>query len=166
MKAMSIMNYELVIRAKKRFNFIPKDLRYFDDHFVCRGMSETWEVPPAVENGKSYPVPDFVLWMLRAPLVSERAKDCLSGLCEADVEFLPFHKAKGKNIYAMNVLSTDSKRAVFKQTPKSVVLVDERFGAIMRDNRLTGAELADPNDDVDRKVAMGETVNAFPGLYC
>jgi hypothetical protein len=158
------MKYELVIRSTRRPSFVPHDLRYFDDHFICQSMANSWEIPPAEILGRSYKPADFVLWMNRAPIVSEKAKIALSSPCGELVEFLPFHSLYGKKFFAVNVLNMDRNLLIYKKDPKSAVFACERFGTIVRDNLLSGLEMADPTEDIDRKILNGESVNAFPGL--
>jgi len=158
------MNYELVIRSHRRPSFVPHDLRYFNTHFVCQPMRTDWHIPPAELIGKSYKAPDFVLWMQRAPVISLRAKEVLDGLCVGLVEFLPFHSIKSKPYFAANVLSLDSQKAIHKTDPQGLVFVNSEFGALLRDHALSGVELADPGDEINRRVARGQTVNVFAGL--
>ncbi len=127
-------------------------------------MKESW-VPPAVSvSGKSYKVADFVLWMLRAPVISLKARDAISDLCGGLVEFLPFHEIKQAPYFAVNVLSRDVLQPIYKTTPDSVVFVDERFGDAVRDNGLTGVALADPANSIGRRIVWGESIHDFPGL--
>ena len=158
------MKYELVIGTKGRVSFVPDDLRYFNDHFICERMAYDWEIPPAKMIGKSGKTADFVSWMLRAPVISEKARKCLAETCGELVEFLPFHSIKNQKYYVMNVLNRDMSRPVFKTDKSSVVYVDEIFGSIIRDNFLTGVHLADPDSDIGRKIVRGESVNCFPGI--
>ena len=158
------VTYELVINPRRRFAFIPHDLRYFQDHFVCEPMGSDWKAPPVTITGKSYKSADFVVWMQRAPIVSPRAKDTLGRLCSGLVEFLPFHAIKGIEHFAMNVLSRDRQTPIYKVDPQSVVFVSDEFGKLLRDHELSGAELANPSDNIGQKIVRGETVNVFPGL--
>jgi hypothetical protein len=158
------MVYELVIMTNGRISFVPEDLRYFDNHFVCKSMADYWEIPPAKIIGTSGKMPDFVSWMLRAPVISERARDNLANICDGLVEFLPFHNVKNRKNFAVNVLNLDSGREIFKKFPSSAVFVRKGFGEVVRDNGLTGVELADPNDDIGKKIVRGEHVNCFPGV--
>ena len=145
------MTYELVVRSRRRFAFIPHDLRYFQDHFVCQPMSTDWEVPPVQVIGKSYKSADFVSWMQRAPVVSPRAKAALANVRSGLIEFLPFHPIKGVEHFAINVLSLDDRKPIHKTHPQSVIFVNDDFGRILRDNALSGVELADPTDEISRR---------------
>jgi hypothetical protein len=158
------MKYELVPVSARRFCFIPADLRYFSTHFVCEPMLTFWQLPAVATYGRSYKAADFVLWMLRAPVVSQRAKDALSGLCHGLVEFLPFHPIRGAPFFAVNVLNRDERQPIYKASTDGVVLVDDRFGAVVRDSALTGAALADPSNDIGRRIVRGESLHDFPGL--
>jgi hypothetical protein len=158
------VKYELVPLGNRRFAFIPHDLRYFEKHFRCEPMANGWKLPPVTSTGASYKPADFVLWMLRAPIVSGRAKEALQGLCEDLVEFLPFHPIKSTSLYAVNVLTRDSGQPIFKEGPDSLVFVDERIGEVIRDQRLTGVALADPAIGTARRVVRGKSLHDFPGL--
>lgn len=158
------MIYELVCMTKGRVFFIPEDLRYFKNHFVCQNMEDNWEIPPVKMVGVSGKAPDFVSWMGCAPVISEKATDLLYPICQDLVEFLPFHQIREKKYFAVNVLSRDSRKAVFKKSPLSAVFVRDSFGEILRDNGLTGVALADPSDNIGKKIVRGEHVNCFPGV--
>jgi len=127
-------------------------------------MKASWELPKVTPLGTSYRSADFVPWMLRAPVVSMRAKDALSELCTGLVEFLPFHPIKGVPYFAVNVLSRDEQMPIHKTDPSSVPLVDDRFGEIVRECRLSGVALADPANDIGRRIVRGESLHDFPGL--
>lgn len=158
------MQYEICSDTTRRFFFIPDDLRYFKKHFICEPLSSDWEVPPVRILGKSYAAADFVSWMACAPVISENAKCSLEEICSGLVEFLPFHAIKGKPYFAMNVLSQNPKAPIHKPGPNSVPLVDERFGAVVRDRALSGVALADPAICIGRRVVRGESLHDFPGL--
>lgn len=158
------MKYELCPQSKRRFSFIPHDLRYFSANFRCEPMASSWRLPPVTPHGVSYKAADFVSWMLRAPVISERAKAALEPLWEGSVEFLPFHSIKGAPYFAVNVVSRDNEGPIFKDGPDGVVFVDERTGGLIRDHRLTGVALADPANDIGRRVVRGESLHDYPGL--
>ena len=158
------MKFELCPESARRFRFFPDDLRYFDSHFVCEAMEPCWKIPPAKPNGISYKAADFISWMLRAPIVSARAKLALEEICQGLVEFLPFHSIKGEPYFAINVLSCDYDAPIHKPNPHSVPLVDGRFGAVIRDCALSGVALADPDNCIGRRVVRGESLHDFPGL--
>jgi hypothetical protein len=158
------MKYELAPQSKRRFRFLVDDLRYFNAHFTCEPMIDSWELPPVTPHGSSYKAADVVSWMLRAPVVSERAKEALSGICTDLVEFLPFHSVKKKRYFAVNVLNRDDRQPIYKSDPESVVFVDERFGAVVRDHGLSGVALADPTIDIGRRIVRGQSLHDFPGL--
>jgi len=159
------MKFEIFPISTKRYcSFIPHDLRYFHTHFICDSMAETWEMPPAELYAKSYKPGDFVSWMLKAPVISVRAKEALESICKGLVEFLPFHSIRGKAFFAVNVLCRDPEMPIFKPGLNEVPLVDERFGAVLRDHRLTGIALADPANNIMRRVIHGQSLHDFPGL--
>ena len=127
-------------------------------------MASGWQIPPAKLIGTSYKPADFVIWMVMAPVVSERAKDALAGICAGLAEFLPFHPIGRHSYFALNVLSFDEGAPIFKRDPYGPVLVAQAFGDLLRDHALSGVELGDPADDIMRKVALGLPLNVFPGL--
>jgi hypothetical protein len=158
------MRYELVPQSERRFRFIPSDLSYFHCHFICEAMAHAWELPSVTLDGTSYKATDFVSWMLRAPVVSEKAKNAMAGICEGLVEFLPFHPVKGRAYWAVNVLNRDPQQPIYKHAAHSVVFVDGRFGATIREQCLDGVALADPSNDITRRVVRGQSLHDFPGL--
>ncbi len=159
------MIYLLQPVSNKRFSYIPDDLRYIHTHFIGKAMADDWELPPVTVNGKSYKVSDFVGWMLRAPIISERARSALANICDGLVEFLRWYDIKKKPYYAMNVLSFDQSMPIHKRDAMSKIYVDERFGAVLRDHNLTGVALANTDDSITmRKILLGEDLNLFPGL--
>jgi hypothetical protein len=158
------MRYELCPLGKRRFAFIPDKLSYFGTHFQCEPMADGWNIPLVTLSGTSYKAADFVHWMLCAPVISERAQEALKELCEGLVEFLPFHAIKGVPYYAVNVLNRDYRQPIFKEDADSVPLVDERIGEVIRDHRLTGVALADPANNIGRRIVRGESLHDFPGL--
>jgi hypothetical protein len=90
--------------SNKYCSFIPHNLRFFASRFDCEPLADYWEIPPAELSGRSKPAADFVIWMARAPAVSERARDLIVELAREDVEFLPFHEIKKQRYFVMNVL--------------------------------------------------------------
>lgn len=156
--------YELVCRGKRRPSFVPHDLRYFHDHFVGQPLASRWQIPPAKLIGLSYRPADFVIWMVMAPVVSERAKVALADICTGLVEFLPFHPIGRHAYFALNVLSFDEGAPIFKRDPYGPALVNQALGNLLRDHALSGVELGDPADDIMRKAALGLPFNVFPGL--
>lgn len=98
----------LVLSGKKYLGLIPHDLGYFRDHFNGAPMSTGWRPPPITISGKSKKLPDFISWMVGAPVVSEKAMLALAPVLNGLVQFFPFHEIKGKEFYAMNVLQVES----------------------------------------------------------
>ncbi|MGV3774760.1 MAG: imm11 family protein [Verrucomicrobiales bacterium] len=101
---MSTEIYTLLSQADKGLA-LASDLEYFQSHFVGKPMRNTW-CPPGIEilNHRK-PVRDFVSWMLTAPVVSKRAKECLEDFLTDTVEFLPLMKVKRVQLYAINVIN-------------------------------------------------------------
>lgn len=89
--------------GNKYLGLIPHDLVYFQTHFIGEPMPEDWTLPPVEISGKSKKLGDFVIWMLTAPVVSEKAKNVLESAFKSELQFLPFHSIKGKLYFAMNV---------------------------------------------------------------
>lgn len=79
------------------------DLDYFQSHFIGKPMAANWK-PPAVRIlGKSKRLRDFVAWMLKAPVISEKAKNALQPLIAPHAEILPLIELRGKMFFAVNV---------------------------------------------------------------
>lgn len=157
--------YELNFHDAGGLYFIPDSLYYFLDQFVCEPMAAAWE-PPAFRVVRKRAKPtDFVSWMLRAPVVRERVRDILTAYVGDDLEFLEFYKtARGEKLFAMNVLTTDASRPIFKNSPKSRVYVRHEFGALAGTHKFTGLALADPHANNLRLIVRGQNINVFPGL--
>jgi hypothetical protein len=94
----------LYIGGKKRLTVTPHNLDYFQTHFVGKPMKKNWQTPPVEIRGKSLRLKDFVGWMTKAPVCSERAKHCLEPIIGEYAEFLPLIKIRGKMHYAINVV--------------------------------------------------------------
>ena len=92
-------NKDLVLRT---------ELDYFQDHFDGRPMGDAW-TPPAIRvDGKRKKVRDFVSWMTAAPVLSQKAVDCLRDLLQPHCEIMPLMVIRRKQFFAINVLtSTD-----------------------------------------------------------
>jgi hypothetical protein len=153
-------------------------------------MSDSWEIPPAEVRGRGRPLADFLSWMLMAPIVSEQARECIQELVGDDVEFLPFHRLKGRRFFVLNVLRCEAyldhakssfeyahERFVFKEPLPSVlplifkcpdrwgdIFVTAPFGEMIVENKLTGAALADPQEDTMKLILAGEGLNRYPGV--
>ena len=127
-------------------------------------MASHWEIPPVTIIGKSHKSADFVLWMQTAPIVSTKAKEALESLYSDLLEFLPFHSVRGVPHFAMNVLCCDSRKPIHKADLHSAIFVNDEFGGVLKDRQLSGVELADPSENIGRKIVRGECVNVFPGL--
>ena len=94
--------FELCTQADKGV-VLRTGLDYFQTHFVGKPMSATWRSPRIEVSNRSKPVQDFVSWMLSAPVVSTRGKECLEALLDNAVEFLPLIEVKTVQLYAINV---------------------------------------------------------------
>ena len=80
-------------------------LELVNEFFSAKPVAKLWQ-PPSVElRCARKPVRDFVHWMDAAPVVSQRAMDCLKPMLGDKVEFLPLITVKKVRLYAINVLS-------------------------------------------------------------
>jgi hypothetical protein len=148
-----------------RLYFIPDDLSYFIEHFVCKSMSESWSPPPVKVVRRRAKPADFSSWAHSAPIVRERVCPMLIAMSGSDIEILPFYKTVGgEMLFAVNVLTTDNSKPIFKPSPMDAVCVHREFGVLAREKRFTGLALADPFVDNLAKITRRESVNVFPGL--
>lgn len=160
-----IDHYELTVQDIGSIYFIPASLFYFHDHFVCEEMTASWEPPPFKVVRKKAKLADFSSWMLHAPVVRNRVRELLIPFSGQDLEFLPFYiTPRGEELFAMNVLTTDATRPIFKKHPMSQVYARESFGVLAREHGFTGLALADPDANNLRKIIRGESVNVFAGI--
>lgn len=93
--------------SDKNLSLRPGNLDYFQSHFMGKKLPDSWSFKDIEIDGKSYPVRDFVGWMLQAPVFSERAKECLYPLISPHVQFLYMATIKKKKLYAVNVLQLE-----------------------------------------------------------
>lgn len=187
---MALNIWKLHERANEYCSFIPHDLRFFNDKFQCKPLSDDWEVPLAEVDGQSKPLADFVSWMSMAPVVSERARELIEDLVGNDVEFLRFHKLKNKPYFVMNVLRCEDyldriksdlsefrQRFIFKaDLPRSLppifkcpdrwseIFVTAEFAELLVTNKLRGAALADPSEMTMPLILANAEINRYPGL--
>jgi hypothetical protein len=78
---------------------------YFRHHFNGEPIGKDW-IAPKVDVVYPYKrLRDFLSWSFSAPVVSERARNCLSPLISPYCEFLDLLAIKGRTYYAINVLS-------------------------------------------------------------
>jgi hypothetical protein len=125
-----------------------------------------------------------------APLVSERARDCISSIAGAGVEFLEFHKVKSHATFVMNVLACEDvldlqrsslevfmERYVFREDLQDSlppifkcpglwgqIFVTSSFGAMLVENALRGVALKDPEERTMPLILKKARINRFPGL--
>lgn len=88
----------------RNLSLIPRELDYFQTHFVGKAMRDDWRPPPVKVYGKSLRLRDFVSWMVQSPVVSEKAKNTLDPVIGDLVEFLPLVELKRQHYFAMNVI--------------------------------------------------------------
>jgi hypothetical protein len=81
-------------------------LSYFRDHFAGRPMMAGWQ-PPVIDvrGGPRKRLPDFVSWMLSAPVITSKAKLALEPLIAPHAEILPLRAVRKTQLYALNVLT-------------------------------------------------------------
>lgn len=162
---MTIDSYELATHDVGGIYFIPDNLFFFHDHFVCEPMMTSWQAPPFRPVRKRAKPADFSSWMLAAPVVRERVREILDSVCGDDLEFLPFYTTpRGEELFAMNVLTSDCSRPVFKKARLGPVYVRQQFGVLAVEHEFTGLALADPNANNLGKIVRGQDINVFPGL--
>ncbi|QUD90564.1 hypothetical protein [Phenylobacterium montanum] len=170
------------------------DLRYFSDRFDGTPIADQWEVPAHEVLNRSKKVADFTSWQIgsKAFLVSDLARECIAQLDEGAVEFLPFGKIKGRELFAANVLRTEDfldihktefsegsglpvrvawrpglpnvLPPIFKVKGSSDTYVSADFGRMAVEHGLTGLMLADPAKNRLQQIVRGGPINEFPGL--
>jgi len=81
-------------------------LQYFREHFVGLPMKGAWQ-PPEIDarGGGCKAIPDFLSWMLSAPVVSSKARQALEPLIAPHAEFLPLPQVRGSDLWAANVIT-------------------------------------------------------------
>jgi hypothetical protein len=180
----------LFLNSNNYRHFIPHDLSWFVNRFECKPLRGSWEMPPAKTLHKSKPAKDFIGWMNRAPVVSQRTRELIHQLVGDDVEFLPFHELNGKPYFVMNVLRCedflDEERSghtpsegpfIFRNSlPAQIppifkcaghwdsIFVTSAFGELMVAHKLRGAALGDPAVPVFPLIVTKQPVNRYPGL--
>ena len=112
-------------------SLIPHDLDYFQTHFIGKPMKQKWQPPPVTIHGKSLRLKDFIGWMTRSPVCSERARQCLEPVIGSFAEFLPLVELRGKPYYALNVLKmvdcldlNRSEVVYFDHEPKRIMEIN------------------------------------------
>ena len=182
--------WKLEIACDNYQSFLPIDYTFYTERFDCRHMAQTWKLPSVEILGKSKKLADFVSWVPSAPIVSERAKSCISELVGNDVEFLPFHGLKGKPYYAMNVLRCEdyldlnkidttsyTHKFFFRRNIPNIlplifkcpgfrhqIFVTKPFADMMVVQQLRGAELADPARSYLYDYMARRETNCYPGI--
>jgi hypothetical protein len=94
----------LYAKSNDRLSLGPADLSYFKNRFVGKKLPRNWTAPPVEIYDKSKPMGDFVGWMLKAPVISEKAKKILEPFISKYVQFLYMMEMKDTKLYAMNVI--------------------------------------------------------------
>jgi len=121
--------WRLWVGGKANLALIPHNLEYFSNHFIGERLGDAWTPPPVSINGKSKKLRDFVSWMERAPVVSQRARQILEPLLGDNVEFLKFHEILGKSYFALNVLRLEN---ILDRDQSEVLYADEAKRNILR----------------------------------
>jgi hypothetical protein len=130
-------------------------LDYFRDHFVGQSMKADWQ-PPAIDvrAGQRRRVPDFVSWMLSAPVITLRARLALEALIAPHAEILPLATVRGVELYAVNVLTLvdclDERRSQIVYSPDKPHRIVNVLSFALKDDRLPDAPIfkltSYPND--------------------
>jgi hypothetical protein len=105
---MSSEIWRIEVLGAMYLGLIPHDLTYFNEHFCGLPMRDDWDPPPIEISGKSKKLPDFVIWMTSAPVVSEKAMLALKQVASDCLQFLEFHPIKGRPYFAMNVIKVEA----------------------------------------------------------
>lgn len=134
--------YMLHGRTDKSCVLRPLDVDYFQDHFTGRKMASGWKPENFEVAKKSLPVRDCIPWFLGAPVFSEKACEALAELLGDSVEFLPLTRAKSKELFAVNVLRSESCIARAERVGKNL-----RFPLVIDRERWSGAPMFKPTED-------------------
>jgi hypothetical protein len=186
--------YELLPDPNRYLCVQSPDLRYFWHKFDGRSMATVWERPTYEVLNRSKKVADVTSWQIGTTfLVSEKARGVLAEACSPnDLEFLPFDRIKGAELFAVNVLrmedyldrtrtefmsgadiplrvawKRDLPRALpplFKVVGGSGTYASAELGQAVVETGLTGVRLADPGKNRIEQIRRGEPINEFPGL--
>ena len=186
--------WELHIDADPHLAVQQADLRYFRDKFDGHPMAEHWATPPYEILGRSKKVADFTSWQIGSKtfLVSNEARQVLADLSGGDIEFLPFDRIKGRELFAVNVLRVedfiDADRTEFspgsgvptrvtwkrdlpvalpplfkvRRSPDTYASID--FAKKAAEACLTGVSLADPAKNRLQQIVRRQTINEYEGL--
>jgi hypothetical protein len=173
----------LHILANKYRSFIPSDLRFFHENFICEPIGDSWQRPPYYQDNKRLPLADIMSWMLHVPILSEKAARMFSH-SHASVELLPFDEIDNEPYFALNCLTCidiiDFDRSCdilefgpiyFRSIPRNVpsifqckdsdgtpagqIFVSFEFAQMIRKSGLTGAEYIDPATEIVKEIARG-----------
>ena len=185
--------WELHVDANPHLCVQQLDLRYFNDKFDGRPMKDGWVTPPYEILGRSKKVADFTSWQIGSTfLVSDKAREVLAGLSGQEIEFLPFDRIKGRDVFAVNVLRIEDfldvektefmfgagipsrvtwkaqlpaeLPPVFKVLSSPWTYVSKAFAEKAAEHALTGVSLADPNKNRLNQVIRQEPINEYLGL--
>lgn len=109
---------------------IRTSIDYFNTSFISKPLVDNWKLPAIRVQGTSKRLRDFVSWMNSAPVVSEKARNALEPLIGGHCEFLPLIELRGKQFYAINVLTSidcldraTSQILYAKDDPKHVIQI-------------------------------------------
>jgi hypothetical protein len=133
---MNVDVWLLYLSNNKNLGLIPHDLNYFQTHFIGQPMAANWQPPPVTVSGKSKRLQDFVSWMYKAPVCSEKAKTCLEPVIGDYVEFLLLTHIKEKPYFAINVLKVvdcldkDNSDLVYSSSEPGYIRNVETYGFI------------------------------------
>ena len=179
--------WKVQVIPENRPYFIPHSLAYFAGKFECNKMGDGWHAPPAKLVNKTKPIPDFISWMTRAPVVTEKARSVISEV-DSGVEFLDFHPIRGHPTFVMNVRTCiDAIDSIASKPDEDRFVLDERklaggpnifkckgvwneifvsdvFARAAAGNSLSGIGLLRPERPTLRLIVSNEELNEYPGL--
>jgi hypothetical protein len=108
---------------------VSSDLSALDSLFPDTSVLDTWRPPRLSVFGRTKKRLDGLLWMGGPPVVSERARDVLAPVAEAQAEFLPLLKLGDVHYFALHVLASVrcldlvASGAVLSPTDRHVIFI-------------------------------------------
>lgn len=103
-----------------------------DGQFEGERLPENWIPPPFQILGKSKKVPDYIGWVLNAPLVTERFANTVRHWESEYIQLLPFDTIKKKKVYAMNVIKIQKNILDFDKSEISYLGEDKKSPSVKR----------------------------------
>ena len=107
-------------------------ITYFSNHFIGKKMPDEWS-PPAYEIlGKSKKIPDYISWVIGAPLIVERFANAIQHWEGSYIQLLPFGQIKNKRIFALNVIKVINNIVDMDRSEISYLGPDRIFSGIKK----------------------------------